>query len=88
MRLGKRVEMRQPDHFVLPLVFKVSEYVDQLTTISLAGNFWIVPGPPPSHLVGLIEIDLAVFMKQVVAYRGKYLCFVVYIALMTFTKNS
>jgi len=34
MRMGLRVEMRQPVHFVLPLVFKVSECVDQLTTIS------------------------------------------------------
>ena|SRR5260370_29942653 len=33
MRMGLRVEMRQPVRFVLPLVFTVSEYVDQLTTI-------------------------------------------------------
>ncbi len=29
MRIGMRVEMRQPVRFVLPLVFKVSDYVDQ-----------------------------------------------------------
>src|SRR5438128_7913724 len=52
MRLGLRVEMRSPVHFVLPLVFKVRDYVEQLTTISQQGNFWVVPGPPPKHLVG------------------------------------
>jgi hypothetical protein len=71
MRLGMRIEMRQPVHFVLPLVFKVSAYVDQLTTISQDGNVWIVPGPPPAHLVGLIEMNPAAFLKQVVAYSGQ-----------------
>jgi hypothetical protein len=34
MRIGLRVEMRQPVRFVPPLVFKVSEYLDQFTSIS------------------------------------------------------
>ncbi len=54
---AKAVEMRQPVRFVLPLVFKGSEYLDQLTTISQDGNFWIVPGPPPGHLIGSIEMN-------------------------------
>lgn len=70
MRMGLRVEMRQPVHFVLPLVFKVSEYIDQLTTISEHGNFWVVPGPPLGHLVGSTEMTAARFMEQVVAYSG------------------
>ncbi|SRR5258708_2492589 len=41
MCIGMRVETRQPVRFVLPLVFKVSDYVDQLTTISQNGNFWV-----------------------------------------------
>ncbi len=71
MRLGLRVEMRQPVRFVLSLVFKVSEYFDQLTTISQQGNFWIVPGPPPTHLVGSTEIGSEVFLEQVVANSGQ-----------------
>src|ERR1700730_16143539 len=31
MRIGLRIEMRQPARFVLPLVFQVSRYIDQLT---------------------------------------------------------
>ena len=71
MRLGMRIEMRQPVHFVLPLVFKVSDYIDQLTTISQDGNFWIVPGPPPGHFTGSTEMDSAAFLDQIVAYSGQ-----------------
>src|SRR5712692_6563763 len=71
MRMGLRVEMRQPVHFVLPLVFKVSEYVEQLTTISLDGNFWIVPGPRPDHLVGSTGMNPATFIEKVVASSGQ-----------------
>src|SRR5712692_5423485 len=71
MRLGLRVEMRQPVHFVLPLVFKVSQYVDQLTTLSLDGNFWIVPGPRPAHMVGSTEMNTTTFIEQVIAYSGQ-----------------
>ncbi len=73
MRLGLHIEMRQPVHFVLPLVFKVSKYIDQLTTISQDGNFWIVPGPPPAHLIGSIEMNLVTFMEQVAAHSGQSL---------------
>ena len=71
MRLGLRVEMRQPARFVLPLVFKVSQYVDQLTTMSEHGHFWVVPGPPPAHLVGSTEMNAAIFIEKVVAYSGQ-----------------
>ena len=71
MRLGLRVEMRQPVHFVLPLVFKVSEYIDQLATMSEYGNFWVVPGPPPAHLVGSTEMNTATFIEKVMAYSGQ-----------------
>jgi hypothetical protein len=71
MRIGLRVEMRQPVRFVLPLVFKVSEYLDQLSTISQHGNFWIVPGPPPAHLFGSIEMTTAAILDQIVAYSGQ-----------------
>jgi len=71
MRLGLRVEMRQPVHFVLPLVFKVSKYIDQLTTMSEHGHFWVVPGPPPAHLVGSTEMNAATFIEKVVAYSGQ-----------------
>ncbi len=71
MRMGLRVDMRQPVRFVLPLVFKVSEYVDQLTTISQEGNFWIVPGPPPEHLMGYINTSPATFIEKVGTYSGQ-----------------
>ncbi len=71
MRMGLRVEMRQPVRFVLPVVFKVGEYRDQLTTISREGNFWIVPGPPPEHLMGLIEMNSTEFLDQVASYCGQ-----------------
>ncbi len=71
MRLGLRIEMREPMRFVLPLVFKVNDYIDQLTTISREGNLWIVPGPPPAHLVGTTEMNALTFLKQVAAYSGQ-----------------
>jgi len=71
MRLGIRVEMREPVHFVLPLVFKVSEYFEQLMAMSVEGNFWIVPGPPPDHLVGSIEMNPKTFLDNVVAHSGQ-----------------
>lgn len=71
MRLGMRVEMRQPVRFVLPLVFSVSKYIEQLTTISRDGNFWIVPGPPPVHLTGSRKIPAADILHQIVAYSGQ-----------------
>src|SRR5437870_2396309 len=71
MRLGICIEMREPVRFVLPLVFKVSDYIDQLTTISRQGNFWIVPGPPPEHLVGTTEMNSTMFLEKVAAYSGQ-----------------
>src|SRR2546426_2380099 len=53
------------------LVFKVRTYVDQLTTISREGNLWIVPGPPPAHLVGATEMNPATFLSRVAAYSGQ-----------------
>lgn len=44
MCLGMRLEMRHPVvRFVLPLVFKVSDYINQLTTINQDGNFGLCP---------------------------------------------
>jgi hypothetical protein len=71
MRLGLRVEMREPVHFVLPLVFKVSQYVDQLTTLSLDGNFWVVPGPRPDHLIDSIDMNTATLIEKVIASSGQ-----------------
>ena len=70
-RRNMRLGMRQPVRFVLPLVFKVSDYIDQLTTISQDGNFWIVPGPPPDHLVGSTEMTADTFLEEVVATSGQ-----------------
>jgi hypothetical protein len=71
MRIGRRIEMRQPVRFVLPLVFQMSRYSDPLTTISQEGNLWIVPGPPPAHLTGSTEMDLTAIMNKIVAYSGQ-----------------
>ena len=70
MRMGLRVEMRQPVHFVIALAFNVRQYVNQLTTIGWDGSFWVVLGPPPSRLVGSIEMYPATIIEQVVASRG------------------
>ncbi len=71
MRIGLRMEMRQPVHFVLPLVFKVSRYLDQLTTLSLDGNFWIVPGPRPDRLVGSLDRNPTTLIEKVIASSGQ-----------------
>lgn len=71
MRMGLRVEMRQPVHFVIALAFNVRQYVDQLTTIGRDGSFWVVLGSPPSHLVGSIEMSPATIIEQVVVSRGQ-----------------
>src|SRR5947209_18964193 len=71
MRLGMRIEMKQPVRFVLPLVFKVSEYVEPLTTISHEGNLWIVPGPPQKHLTGIRAITATEFIDAVVSHAGQ-----------------
>ncbi len=69
MRMGLRVEMRQPVHFVIALAFNVRQYVDQLTTIGQDGSFWIMPGPPPSHLASSIEMNPTTIIEQVVSSK-------------------
>lgn len=71
MVVGLRVEMRQPTRTVFHLAFKVAQYIDQLTLLSQAGKLWIVPGPPPAHLVGTQEMTAQDFMQKVVAFSGK-----------------
>ena len=71
LKIGLRIEMRQPVRFVLTLAFSVREYREQLETMSRQGNLWIVPGPPPAHLEGSMEMDAQEFMEQVYAYSGQ-----------------
>jgi hypothetical protein len=71
MLIGLRVEMRQPTRTVFHLVMKVQQYLDQLTLISNTGKIWIVPGPPPAHLVGTQEMTATDFMQKVVAFSGQ-----------------
>ena len=71
MSIGIRVEMRQPVKFVIPLVFKVKDYYNQLQTLARAGTFWIVPGPPPKHLTDTIAMTAQEFADKVVRYAGQ-----------------
>lgn len=71
LRIGLRIEMHQPARFVVGLAFPVRKYLEQLKTISEGGHLWIVPGPPPDHLTGRIEMDAQEFMAQVYAYSGQ-----------------
>jgi len=70
MLVGLRVEMKQPTRNAFQIVVKVERYLEQLSLLAQSGKFWIVPGPPPSHLVGEIEMDAQTFIKQVMAYSG------------------
>lgn len=71
MLVGLRVEMRQPTRTVFHLAFKVAQYTDQLSLIGQAGKIWVVPGPPPTHLVGTIEMTASDFVQKVVAFSGQ-----------------
>jgi len=71
MLVGLRVAMKQPTQTVFTLVFKVERYVEQLSTIARYGKLWIMPGPPPTHLVGTQEMDAQTFLTKVVNYSGQ-----------------
>jgi hypothetical protein len=71
MIIGLRIEMRQPTRIVFHLAFKVEAYYEQLSTIARYGKFWIVPGPPPNHLRGTIEMDAPTLVRQVINYCGE-----------------
>jgi hypothetical protein len=71
MLIGLRVAMKQPTQTVFTLVFKVEKFVEQLSTIARYGKFWIVPGPPPAHLVGTQEMDAQTFTEKVVNFAGQ-----------------
>ena len=53
------------------LVFKVERFVEQLSTIARYRKLWIVPGPPPTHLVGTQEMDAQTFTEKVVNVAGQ-----------------
>lgn len=71
MRIGLRIETRQPTHFVIVLNFKVSQYLEQLQTIARYGKLWIIPGPIPSYLVGTQTMTLSEFVNKVVNVAGQ-----------------
>jgi hypothetical protein len=63
--------MKQPTQTVFTLAFKVERFVEQLSTIARYGKLWIVPGPPPVHLVGTQEMDAQTFLSQVVNFASQ-----------------
>src|SRR5437660_12809867 len=71
MLVGLRVAMKQPTNTVFTLVFKVERFVEQLSTIARYGKLWIVPGPPPAHLVGTREMNAQTFISKVVNFAGQ-----------------
>src|SRR5579859_6974301 len=52
MEIGLYVEMRQPTRTAFSIVMRAKDYPDQLEAIAHDGQLWLVPGPPPAHLVG------------------------------------
>ena len=71
MLVGLRVAMKQPTQTVFTLAFKVERFVEQLSTIARYGKLWIVPGPPPAHLVGTQEMDMQTFITKVINFAGQ-----------------
>ncbi|MFL5626338.1 MAG: hypothetical protein ACJ788_12170 [Ktedonobacteraceae bacterium] len=71
MLVGLRIAMRQPTRAVLVLTFKVEKFIEQLSTMSRYGKLWIVPGPPPAHLVGTQEMDAQAFTEKVINFAGQ-----------------
>jgi len=45
--------------------FKVERYIEQLSLFAQFGKIWVVPGPPPAHLVGTQEMDMQEFIDKV-----------------------
>ncbi|GHO63776.1 hypothetical protein KSC_026680 [Ktedonobacter sp. SOSP1-52] len=71
MLVGLRVEMREPTRSVFHLAFKVKDHQEPLSLIAQAGKLWCVPGPPPAHLVGTMEMTVHDFVQKVVNYSGQ-----------------
>ena len=71
MIIGLRVEMRKPTRTVFHLAFKVERYIEQLSLFAQFGKIWVVPGPPPAHLVGTQEMDMQQFIDKVVSFAGQ-----------------
>jgi hypothetical protein len=70
MVVGLHVEMRQPTRTAFSIVMRVKDYLEQLEAIAHDGQLWIVPGPPPAHLVGTQAMTYQEFLDRVVAYSG------------------
>ncbi len=70
MIIGLRVEMRKPTRTVFHLAFKVERYLEQLSLFAQFGKIWVVPGPPPAHLIGTQEMDMQEFLDKVVNFAG------------------
>jgi hypothetical protein len=71
MRVGLRIETKQPSHYVIVLDFKVSQYIEQLKTIARYGKLWIIPGPIPAYLVGTQPMTANEFITKVVNVAGQ-----------------
>lgn len=71
MLVGLRIEMREPTRSAFHLAFKVKDYQEQLSLIAQAGKLWCVPGPPPAHLTGAIEMTVHDFVQKVVNFSGQ-----------------
>ena len=71
MIIGLRVEMRHPTRTVFHLAFKVERYIDQLSLFAQFGKIWVVPGPPPVHLVDTQEMDMQTFIEKMMNFAGQ-----------------
>jgi len=66
-----RVEMKKPSKTNFHLAFSPRKWSMPLHLIAQTGKLWIVPGPPPAHLVGTQWMNSGEFTQKVVAHSGK-----------------
>jgi hypothetical protein len=64
------IEMKKPTRTTFTLVFEVRKYTDQLDAMAKDGQLWLVPGPPPDHLVGTQAMTMQQFTEKVIAFSG------------------
>ncbi|GER90582.1 hypothetical protein KDW_47440 [Dictyobacter vulcani] len=71
MQIGLRIEVQQPAHMIIQLAFKVSQYREELELLARHGKLWIVPGPPPIKVSGVVELDQRTFLTRVLDTNGQ-----------------
>ena len=71
-----RIQMVRPTQANFVIGFKVARDFDQLSTLARHRMLWMLPGPPPAHLVGTRAMSGQQIIEQVVNVRGSGLTLV------------